>query len=192
MSQLLLKVLGHSWCHVPTENPRHRRPCLGTLVFGIPVTFELPSSAPGNAPAICQCVDRCGGALVSCFRSAEECGRNGIPPLRPGQESVKMMRMAVGSCHPRPVCKARRDEGGGGIHRNRRLVLGANKLVGGVRHPPISHLFLLFATLLTLTSRVVFTVDGVDVDVDAFAFQLGGVVVLAVTFARAYRKGMAC
>ena len=42
-----------------------------------------------------------------------------------------------------------------------------------------------FATLLTLTSRVVFTVDGMDMDVDAFAFQLGSVVVVAATFARA-------
>ena len=112
MSQLLLETLGHPWCHVPTENPRHRRPHLGAFIFDLPVTFGMLSSAPGNAPAVCQCVDRCGGALVSCFGL---CGRNEIPPLRPGQESVKMMKTAVGSCHPRPGRGAWWDEGGGGI-----------------------------------------------------------------------------
>ena len=43
-----------------------------------------------------------------------------------------------------------------------------------------SHFILLFVTLLTLTSRVVFTVIGVDmdVDVDAFMFQLAGMVMV--------------
>jgi hypothetical protein len=63
-----------------------------------------------------------------------------------------MTRTAVGSCHPRPGRGARTDEYGGGNRRNRRLVLGANKLAGGARHPPTSHLVLLFATLLTLAS----------------------------------------
>ena len=48
----------------------------------------------------------------------------------------KMMRTAVESCHPRPGRGARRDEGGGGIHRNRRLVLDANKLAGGLATLP--------------------------------------------------------
>jgi len=102
MSQLLLETLGHPLCRVPTETARHRWPRSGVFIFGIPVTFGVLSSAPGNVPAVCQCVDRCGGALVSCFGPAGGCGCNGIPPLRPGRESLKMMRMVVGSCHPRP------------------------------------------------------------------------------------------
>jgi len=115
MSQLLLETLGHPWRHVPTENPCHRRPRLGAFIFGLPVTFGVLSSALGNAPVICWCVGRCGEALVSCFGLAGGCGRNGIPPLRPRRESVKMMGVAVESCHPRPGPGARRDEGNVGI-----------------------------------------------------------------------------
>jgi hypothetical protein len=61
----------------------------------------------------------------------------------------------------------------------RHLILGGNEFVGGARHPPASHLVLLFATPLTLASGVVFSVA----DVDAFALQLAGVDVVAVMFA---------
>jgi hypothetical protein len=54
MSQLLFETLGHPWCHVPTENPRHRRLRLGAFIFGVPVSFRVLSSVPGNAPAVCQ------------------------------------------------------------------------------------------------------------------------------------------
>ena len=147
MSQLLLKTLGHPWCHVPTENPCYQRPCLSAFTISVPVTVGVLSSAPGNAPAVCRCVDRCGGALVSCLGLAGGCGRNGILPLCPAQESVKMTRMVVESCHPRPGYGARRDKAGSSIRRNRRLVLGENKLAGGARYlhhfpprPPLRHL----------------------------------------------------
>jgi len=61
----------------------------------------------------------------------------------------------------------RQNDAGGGI---RHLDLGANGLAGGARHPPSSHLVLLFATLNTLASGVVCTVAGVVVFVVAFAF----------------------
>jgi len=66
---------------------------------------------------------------------------------------------------------------------------GCKQACGRARHPPISHLVLLFAALLTLASGVMFSVDGVDMDMFAFAFQLGGVVVVAATFARAAATG---
>jgi hypothetical protein len=59
--------------------------------------------------------------------------------------------------------------------RIRHLDLGANKLAGGARHPPTSHLAFLFVTLITLASGVVFTVAGVVV----VAFQLTGVFAVA-------------
>jgi hypothetical protein len=109
MPQLLLETPGHSWYRVPTENPRHRRPYSGAFIFGVSVTSEVFSSAPCNVQEVCQCVDRCGGArVVSCFGLAGGCGRDGIPPLRPVQESVKMTRTAVGSHHPRPGRRAQR------------------------------------------------------------------------------------
>jgi hypothetical protein len=71
-----------------------------------------------------------------------------------------MTRTSLGSFHPRPG--------------------------SGARHLT-SHLVLVFAALLTLASGVVFTMDGVDVDVDSdgFAFQLGGINVVAAMFTRA-------
>ena len=74
---------GHPWYRVLAENPCHRRPRLGVFIFGIPVTCGV-------------FVNRCGGALVSCFGFA-----GGIPLLCPAQEGVKMTRTAVGSRHPR-------------------------------------------------------------------------------------------
>jgi len=100
----------------------------------------------------------------------------GIPPssswARTNLEGMGRMRLAVGFRH---------------------LILGGNKLAGGARHPPASHLglglVLLFATPLTLASGVVFSVADVDVDVVAFAFQLAGVDVVAVMFAGASVTG---
>ena len=42
-------------------------------------------------------------------------------------------------------------------------ILHGNELEGGARYPPASHLILLFATLLTLASRLVFSVAEVVV-----------------------------
>ena len=83
--------------------------------------------------------------------------------------------------HPR--CRAQRDEGGGGICQIHCLTLGANKPAEGAHHPSTSHLALLFTTLCTLASGVVFHVDSMDII--AFTFQLDGMVMVAATFARA-------
>ena len=64
----------------------------------------------------------------------------------------------------------------------RHLILHGNKLEGGARYSPASHLILLFATLLTLASRLVFSVAEVVVVVVVFAFQLAGVVVVVGMF----------
>ena len=64
----------------------------------------------------------------------------------------------------------------------RHLILHGNELEGGARYPPASHLILLFATLLTLASRLVFSVAEVVVVVVVFAFQLAGVVVVMGMF----------
>jgi len=108
MPQLLLETTGHPWCRVPTENPRHQWPRLSVFIFGVPVTFGVLLPAPGNAPAICRCVNRCGGALASCFGLVGGCRRDGIPLLRPARERVKMTRTVVGSRHPRLGRGARR------------------------------------------------------------------------------------
>ena len=71
----------------------------------------------------------------------------------------------------------------------RHLILRGNELAGGARHPPASHVVLLFATLLTLASRLVFSVADMVVVVVAFAFQLAGVVVVAGMFAGASVTG---
>ena len=73
--QLLLKTPGHPWHRVPTENHRHRRPCLGAFIFGVSATSGVLSSAPRNVQVVCECVDRCGGALVSCFGLQEGAGK---------------------------------------------------------------------------------------------------------------------
>ena len=57
----------------------------------------------------------------------------------------------------------------------RHLILHGNELAGGARYPPASHLVLLFATLLTLPSRLVFSVADVVVVVVGFMFQVAGV-----------------
>ena len=57
----------------------------------------------------------------------------------------------------------------------RHLILHGNELEGGARYPPASHLILLFATLITLVSRLVFSVADIVVVVVAFAFQVAGV-----------------
>jgi len=75
--------------------------------------------------------------------------------LRPAQESV--------------------NEAGSGISTPHR---GGNELAGGARHPPASRL-VLFATLLTLASGVVFSLSDVVVVVVAFAFQPAGVNMVA-------------
>ena len=64
----------------------------------------------------------------------------------------------------------------------RHLILHGNELEGGARYPPASHLILLFATLLTLASRLVFSVAEVVVVVVVFAFQLAGVVMVVGMF----------
>ena len=64
----------------------------------------------------------------------------------------------------------------------RHLILHGNELEGGARYPLASHLILLFATLLTLMSRLVFSVAEVVVVVVVFAFQLAGVVVVVGMF----------
>lgn len=94
----------------------------------------------------------------------------------------------MGSCRPHPGRRDQRDKSGGGIHRNHHLVLGANKPAGGARHHRTSHLV---ATLLTFASGILFTVDGAEMDVGAFAFQLNGIVVVAATFAKATATGSA-
>ena len=178
MSQLLLE--GHPWCRVPTKNPRHRqRPHLGAFIFGIPVTFGVLSPAPGNA-SVGVSIDVVGLVFRPCRRA--------WAPWDPASSSTGTCEDDGGGILPsRPGCGARRDEGGGGIRRIRRLALGANKPAEGARHPSTSHLALLFTTLRTLASGVVFRVDSVDII--AFAFQLDGVVVVAATFARASATG---
>ena len=64
----------------------------------------------------------------------------------------------------------------------RHLILHGNEREGGACYPPASHLILLFATLLTLTSRLVFSVAEVVVVVVAFAFQVAGVDVVMGMF----------
>ena len=64
----------------------------------------------------------------------------------------------------------------------RHLILHGNELEGGARYSPASHLILLFATLLTLASRLVFSVAEVVVVVVAFAFQVAGVDVVMGMF----------
>ena len=62
------------------------------------------------------------------------------------------------------------------------LILHGNELEGGARYPPASHLILLFTTLLTLTSRLVFSMAEVVVVVVAFVFQVAGVDVVMGMF----------
>ena len=64
-------------------------------------------------------------------------------------------------------------------------ILHGNELAGGARYPPASHLILLFTTLLTLTSRLMFSVADVVVVVVAFVFQVADVDVVAGMFAGA-------
>jgi hypothetical protein len=47
---------------------------------------------------------------------------------------------------------------------------GCKQACGRGSPPPTSHLIFLFATLITLASRVIFTADGMDMDMVAATF----------------------
>ena len=99
-------------------------------------------------------------AQVTCHfvQHRKECEDDEISPailvLGVNEQGMGKMRLTVGLRH---------------------LILRGNELAGGVHHPPAFHLILLFATLITLVSRLVFSVADIVVVVVAFAFQVAGV-----------------
>ena len=99
---------------------------------------------------------------------AQECEDDEISPailvLGANEQGMGRTRLAVGLRH---------------------LILHRSKVAGGACHPPASHLVLLFAILLTLASRLMFSVADVVMVVVAFAFQVAGVEVVTGMFAGA-------
>jgi hypothetical protein len=169
MSQLLLETPGHQWCCVPTENPRHRQPCLGAFIFGVPVILGVFVDMCGRAPVVV--FRACGGvqarwdatASSSMGKCEDDEDGSGIPPSSSrARTSSKYRQDKVANQPPRPGCKQTCRRGS-----------------------PPSHfiLFFAFATLLIFASGVAFGVAGMDVSVVAFAFQLAGVDVVAAMFA---------
>ena len=174
MSQLLLE--GHPWCHVPTKNPHHQQqPHLGAFIFSMPVTFGVLSPAPGNMSV---------GVLIDMVGLMFQPYRRAWAPWDPTLSSTGMCEDDGSGILPsHPECRAQRDKGSGGIHQIHCLTLGANKPVEEACHPSTSHLALLFTTLHTLVSGVVFHVDSMDII--ALVFQLDGMVMVVATFVRA-------
>ena len=99
---------------------------------------------------------------------AQECEDDEISPailvLGASEQGMGRTRLAVGLRH---------------------LILHRSKVAGGACHPPASHLVLLFAILLTLASRLMFSVADMVMVVVAFAFQVAGVEVVTGMFAGA-------